>query len=80
MVSYVKFLGLGQFGAAVSAASRFGDGGRKCFMRKKCVFLKYFEGWTTKDVCFISVCVVIVMASDQCSFPSSGLWKNLVRP
>jgi len=23
---------------------RFGDGGRKCFMRKKCMFLKYFEG------------------------------------
>jgi len=36
--------GLGQFGAAVSATSRFGDGGRKCFIRKKCVFLKYFEG------------------------------------
>ena len=28
----------------VSATGRFGDGGRKCIMRKKCVFLKYFEG------------------------------------
>jgi len=39
-------------------------------MRKQCVFLKYFEGSTTKDVCFISVFVVVLMASDQCSFPS----------
>jgi len=30
--------GLRQFGAAVSATGRFGDGGRKCIMRKKCVF------------------------------------------
>ena len=30
--------------SAVSATGRFGDGGRKCFMRKKCVFLKYVEG------------------------------------
>jgi len=36
--------GLGQFGADVSATGRFGDGGRKCVMRKKCVFLKYFKG------------------------------------
>jgi len=44
-----------QFGVAVSATSRFGDGGCKCVMRKKCVFLKYFEGY--------SVFVVILMAS-----------------
>jgi len=25
--------------------------------------LKYFEGWATKDVCFVSVFVVILMAS-----------------
>jgi len=43
--------GIGQLVAAVSATGRFGDGGRKCFMRKKCMFLKYFEGSTTKDVC-----------------------------
>jgi len=36
--------GLGQFGDAVSATGRFGDGGRKCIMRKACVFLKNFEG------------------------------------
>ena len=35
---------LGQFDAAVLATGRFGDGGRKCIMRKTCVFLKYFEG------------------------------------
>jgi len=46
----------------------FGDGGRKCFMRKNCVFLKYFEGWATKDICFVVV-----------SRPSE-FWKNLVRP
>jgi len=39
-----RFTGLRQFGAAFSATGRFGDGGRKCIMRKKCVFLKYFEG------------------------------------
>jgi len=42
---------------------QLGDGGRECFMRKNCVFLKYFEGWATKDVCFVSVFVVILMAS-----------------
>jgi len=46
---------------------------------EKNVFLKYFEGYTRNDVCFISVFVVILMASDQCSFPASGFWKNLVR-
>jgi len=46
---------------------------------EKNVFLKYFEGYTRNDVCFISVFVVIQMASDQCSFPPSGFWKNLVR-
>jgi len=30
--------GLGQFGDADSATSRFGDGGRKCFMRKNGCF------------------------------------------
>jgi len=34
---------------------------------EKIVFLKYFEGWDTKDVCFIVV-----------SRPSE-FWKNLVR-
>ena len=33
-----------RFGEADSATERFSDGGGKCFMRKKCVFLKYFEG------------------------------------
>jgi len=54
----------------VSVTGRFGDDGRKFFMRKKCVFLKYYEGYTTKDVCFISVFVNILMTSGQCSFPS----------
>jgi len=44
---------------------------------EKIVFLKYFEGWATKDVCFVSVFVVILMAS-VVSHPS-GMWKNLVR-
>jgi len=35
------------------------------FYAKKCVFLKYFEGYATKDVCFISVFVVMLMASVQ---------------
>jgi len=48
------------------------------FYAKKCVFLKYFEGYTAKDVCFISVFVDILMAS-VVSRPS-GLWKNLVQP
>jgi len=30
--------GLGQFGAAVSATGRFGDGGRKYFIRKNVCF------------------------------------------
>jgi len=58
---------------------RFGDGGRKCFMRKNCVFeILYFDGWATKDVCFVSVFVVILMAS-VVSRPSE-FWKNVVRP
>jgi len=56
---------------------RFGDGGGKCIMRKKCVFLKYFEGSTTKDICFISVFVVILMVSGQCSFPSVRILEEL---
>jgi len=32
------------------------------------MFLNYFEGWATKDVCFVVV-----------SRPSE-FWKNLVRP
>jgi len=46
-------------------------------MRKNCVFLKYFEGWATKDVCFVSVFVVILMASGQCSFPSVRILEEL---
>jgi len=46
-------------------------------MRNKCVFLEYFEGWATKDVCFVSVFVVILIAS-VVSRPS-GFWKNLKR-
>ena len=46
-------------------------------MRKKCVFLKYFEGWASKDVCFVSVFVVILIASIV-SRPS-GFWKNFMR-
>jgi len=56
---------------------RFGDGGRKYIMRNIWVFLKYFEGETTKDVCFISVFVVILMASDQCSFPTVRILEEL---
>jgi len=47
----IKFVyaGLGQFGAVVSATSRFGNGTfrrwwSQMFYAKKCVFLKYFEG------------------------------------
>jgi len=46
-------------------------------MRKKCVFLKYFEGKTAKDVCFISVFVVILMASGQCNFPTVRILEEL---
>ena len=38
------------------------------YAKKLCVFLKYFEGWATKDVCLVVV-----------SRPSE-FWKNLVRP
>jgi len=49
------------------------------FYVKKCVFSKYFEGYTTstKDVCFISVFVVIRMASGLCSFPSVRILEEL---
>ena len=47
------------------------------FYAKKCVFLKFFEGLTAKDVCFMSVFVVILMASGQCSFPSVRILEEL---
>jgi len=47
------------------------------YYAKKCVFLKYFEGWITKDVCFISVFVVILMASGQCNFLSFRILEEL---
>ena len=65
----------GQFGD-YSAMGRLGDGGRKCFIRKKRV-LKYFKGYTIKDVCLISVFVVILKASDQCGSPSAGSLEDL---
>jgi len=39
--------------------------------------LKYFEVWATKDVCFISVFVVILMARGQCSFSSVRILEEL---
>jgi len=45
-------------------------------MRKKCVF-EIFEGYSTTDVCFISVFVVTLMASGQCSFPSVRILEEL---
>jgi len=48
------------------------------FYAKKCVFLEYFESYNTKDVCFISVFVVILMVtSGQCSFPSVRILEEL---
>jgi len=47
------------------------------FYAKKCVFLKYFEGWATKDVCFVSGFVVILIATSQCSFPSVRILEKL---
>jgi len=45
---------------------------------EKSVFLKYFNGLTTKDVCLISVFVVILRAG-VVSLPPE-VWKNLVQP
>jgi len=63
--------GLGQFGTAVSAMVV-----TKSVMRKKCVFLLYFEGYTTKDVCF-SAFFVILMSRGQCSCPSVRILEKL---
>ena len=48
------------------------------YYAKKSVFLKYFEDYTTKHVCLLSVFVVMLMAS-VVSRPSE-FWNNLVRP
>jgi len=63
--------GLGQFGTAVSAMVV-----TKSVMQKKCVFLLYFEGYTTKDVYF-SAFFVILMSRGQCSCPSVRILEEL---
>ena len=68
---------LGHFGDVISATGPFGEGGRRCFIRKKFCFENTSMVVTTKDVCWINV--FVILRASVVSLPPVG-WKSLVRP
>jgi len=60
----------------VSATGRVGDGGCRCFIRKK-VFLKYFNDCDYKG-CLFAKCFVVVLNASVVSLPPE-VRKSLVR-
>jgi len=65
---------LGLFSDGVSATGRFGDGGRRCFIRKKCVF--EILQWSDRKGCMLDK-RFCCHPEGRCGFSSTGSLEEL---